>query len=64
MCKWLAVTFIPGEHPDRMHAEQAAHLIFGDDVMLVQSLASWEVAEVERRTREREAQAQEEENDV
>ena len=41
MAKWLAVCYVPGEHPDRLHAEDAARLMYGSDVMLVQSMASW-----------------------
>lgn len=41
MAKWVAVCFVPGDHPDRLHAEDAARVMYGSDVMLVQSLASW-----------------------
>ena len=47
MARWLAICYIRGEHPDRIHAEQAAALIFGDDVMRVQSVASWQLSELE-----------------
>lgn len=41
MAKWVVVCFLPGDHPDRLHAEDAARLLHGGDVMLVQSMASW-----------------------
>lgn len=66
MAKWLAICYIPGDHPDRIHAEEAARVIYGDDVVLTQSWASWTVAQSDyqalvRDRRRREAQEEDDE---